>query len=660
MENTNIQEILAFATLMLFVAILIGLVTRRYRLPYTVGLVLIGLAISLVTHSSILAVRDPFRELVNSAIELITPDFILGLLVTPLIFESAFHLNWDNLRRDLVLILTLAIPGVAVTSLLVGGIVYLGEGILGIKMPFPVALLFGAMMAATDPVAVIALFRSMGLPRRLQMLLEGESLFNDGTAIVVFSLISSIAVSSTTSPGMYRGIWFQFLIEFIQVAGGGILVGLILGWLISQFINMIDDYLNETALTTVLAFGAFLVAEELHVSGVLAVVVAGLVNGNASPKGMSPTTHILVTGFWEYAAFVSNSIIFLLIGLEIDPTRLFTISSLQPILLAILAVLMARAAVIYGLSWVGKDIPGRWRHVLFWGGVRGAISLVLALSLPKLGSWVVDLQNMAFAVVLYTILVQGFTMGPMIHRLRLVERSEMQEEYERRHARAVAARAAYEHLKTMCQEGLFSNHTWELLSPLLKEHSEKLAEAVKEVLQVDPSVEAEELDTARREVLRAQRSALIGLLSDGVISEKVYSQLARGVDIQLSRNQEDWINLIKEKVLDPLSVTHLMAAIVQVQDVENAINALNEAGLSVTRLPSTGGFLGRRNVTLLIGFAAGQEQQIVESLAVSCRCRVEYLASPIEGMPYNLPPATPVTVGGATLFTLAVDRYEVL
>ena len=185
-------------------------------------------------------------------------------------------------------------------------------------------------------------------------------------------------------------------------------------------------------------------------------------------------------------------------------------------------------------------------------------------------------------------------------------------------------------------------------------------DAVKEVMLVDPNVEAEELDTARREALRAQRSALIGLLTDGVISEEVYSQLARGIDIQLARSQENWINLIKEKVLEPTPITHLMATIVQVQDVENAINALNEAGIPVTRLPSTGGFLGRRNVTLLIGFIEGQEEQIVHLLAENCRRRVEYRANPVEGIPFNLPPTTPVTVGGATLFKLAVERYEIL
>jgi CPA1 family monovalent cation:H+ antiporter len=659
METISIEQILAFATLMLFVAILTGLVTRRYRLPYTVGLVLIGLGISLLTHSNLLTVQDPFRDLVNSAIDFITPEFILGILVTPLIFEAAFHLNWGDLRRDLGLILLLAIPGVAVTTLLVGSIVFMGGGLAGAQFPLSVALLFGAMMAATDPVAVVALFRFMGVPKRLQMLLEGESLFNDGTAIVVFGLISSVVLSAAVAQEVAGGaVWIEFFVDFIQVAGGGLLTGLVLGWLISKFISVIDDHLIETALTTVLAFGAFLIAERFHVSGILAVVVAGLVNGNIGPKGMSPTTHILVTSFWGYAAFVSNSIIFLLIGLEIDPTRMF--SNLPLIILAILAVLMARGAIIYGFSWLSKDIPARWRHVLFWGGLRGAISLVLALSLPKFSSWSVDLQNMAFSVVLFTILVQGFTMRPFVKHLRLVERSEMQEEYERRHARAVAARAAFDHLQFMYQEGLFSDHTWQLLSPLLKEHSEKLAEAVKEVMLADPSVEAEELDTARREALRAQRSALIALLSDGVISEEIFSQLARAIDIQLSRSQDAWIHLIKDKILEPLHITHLMAVVVQIQDVENAIDGLNEANITATRLPSSGGFLGRSNVTLLIGLTEGQEKDAVAVLAQKCRRRVEYLASPIEGMPFHLPPSTPVTVGGATIFTLAVERYEVL
>jgi uncharacterized protein YaaQ len=207
-------------------------------------------------------------------------------------------------------------------------------------------------------------------------------------------------------------------------------------------------------------------------------------------------------------------------------------------------------------------------------------------------------------------------------------------------------------------EGLYSNHTWELISPLLKEHAENLSDAVKEVIQVDPIVEAEEIDTAQREYLRAQRSAFLGLLKDGVISEEIFLQLARGIDEQLAKDHSTWLSLIKKESFPPLKVDRLMAAVVQVQDVENAIHGINDAGLVVTRMPSSGAFLGRKNVTLLIGLAEGQEELAISALAENCRRRVEYLSSPIEGVPLHIPITTPITVGGATIFTLAVEHYE--
>jgi len=651
------EQILAFAVFLLFIATLVGLITRYMRLPYTVGLVLMGLGIGLVTHLSIFTTQDSFLELINTAIGYFTPDVILGLLVTPLIFEAAYHINWNDLRKDFLLILLLAVPGVAVTTLLVGGIVYLGEGFAGATFSFSVALLFGAMMAATDPVSVVSLFRYLGVPKRLQVLLEGESLFNDGTAIVVFTLVTGIALG-TSSMDVLNGssFWVRFITDFLRVSGGGILIGIIIGWMISKLISLFDDYLIETTLTTVLAFGSYIIAENVQVSGVLAVVAAGLVIGNIGPKGMKPTTHIQVNSFWEFAAFLSNSVIFLLIGLEIDLTRMD--DNLQLIFLAILAVLFARFVVVYLLTTFRKDTPFRWRHILFWGGLRGAISLVLALSLPKDNPWSVDLQNMAFAVVLFTILVQGFTMRPLIRHLRLVEQSDTQIEYERRHARAVASRAAYEHLQRMYQEGLFSEHTWNTLAPILKEHAEYLAGAVKEVMLVDPEVEAEELDIARRELLRAQRSALFGLLTDGIISEEIHSELSQGVDIQLAKSQDTWIRQIKQIVTDLDEIDRLMTVVIQVHDVENAMMALSEIGLAVTRLTSSGGFLGRRNITLLVGFNHGKEEVIYKTLKLSCRRRVEYISSPIEDAPFAMPVATPIEVGGATIFTLEVERFE--
>ena len=323
-------------------------------------------------------------------------------------------LNLNALRRDIIPILTFAIPGVILTMLVVGALVSWGTGI-----PIIYTLVFGAIIAAIDPVAVISLFRNVGVPKRLQVLLEGESLLNDGTSIVLYGLIISLAITGSEFN------LFNSIVDFIRIAGGGIVVGFILGALISQIINAIDDYLIETTLTTILAFGAYLVAEEVfHVSGVLAVVGAGLIAGNIGPAGMSPTTRIVLFNFWEYAAFLANTFIFLLIGLQIELSSLF--NSWQVIAIAIIAVLIARAVTIYGLAWVGRDIPFRWQHVLNWGGLRGAISLALALSLPLvLGETRNQLQVMTFGVVIFTLLVQGLSIGALVRNLGIISASEL-------------------------------------------------------------------------------------------------------------------------------------------------------------------------------------------------------------------------------------------
>ena len=334
----------------------------------------------------------------------VSPELFLGLLVPPLIFEAAFQVKAEDLFKDITPILSLAIPGVLLTTFLVGGVLYWGT-----DFSLTTALLFGSLIAATDPVAVVALFRSLGVPHRLQLLLEGESLFNDGTAIVLFNMMVTIAVTGYFNLG-------ESIVNFLVVSGGGLIIGLVLGLMISLAISIIDNSLIETTLTTVLAFGSYIVAEQFHVSGVLAVVAAGIVSGNLGPRRMAPTTRILVFNFWEYAAFLANSFVFLLIGLQIDLNILIT--DWKAILWAILAVLVARAASIYGLSWIGPGIPRRYKHVLYWGGLRGAISLALALSLPaSLGEQGTIIKSMAFGVVLFTLLVQGLTMKPFINRM---------------------------------------------------------------------------------------------------------------------------------------------------------------------------------------------------------------------------------------------------
>jgi CPA1 family monovalent cation:H+ antiporter len=624
-EESNVIIIEEVVIGLLLIAVIVGIITRRLRVPYTVGLVLIGLALSLRGQAEI----D------------FPPELFLGLLVPPLVFEAAFHLNIRDLRNDLAPILALAVPGVLITTGLVGLVVALGTG-----SPLSLTLVFGALVAATDPVAVVALFRSMGVPKRLQVLLEGESLFNDGTAIVIFNLMITIAITGHFS-------LIDSLIDFVMVSGGGLLVGLLLGLLFSQLTRRLDDPLIETTLTAVLAFGAYLVAEEIHVSGVLAVVAAGLVAGNVGPRGMSPSTRVLVFNFWEIMAFLANSLVFLLIGLQIDLYAL--VANWQFIMWAIFAVLAARAVSVYGLSWIGRGIPKHFKHVLYWGGLRGAISLALAISLPaSLGPIRGDIQAMAFGVVLFTLLVQGLTMRPLIRKMGLIKRRENQDEYERRHARAVMSKAAYERLYAMQQNGILNEHVWETLEPVLSQHMNNTTKAVRNIMHDNPEVEIEEYETARREALTQQRSTLSSLFRDGLISEEVFSELAAEVDRARTDTLTDWLEITHNH--RQISINHLLAAVIQEQDFENAIEALEQIDVPVVRMPSAGEFLGRRNVTILIGIPQGQEESIIQTLKQSSQQRVEILQES-DRFPLNKDEPAEITIG-ANLFSFDVERFE--
>jgi monovalent cation:H+ antiporter, CPA1 family len=505
------QQFLTTETLiieLLLVASLVAIVVRRLRVPYTVALVVVGL---LLTNLSPLNLE-------------LTPELILGLFVPPLVFEAAFHLNFSELRRNLATILVLAVPGVLITMLIVGAVLSFGTSLNLLS-----AMVFGALIAATDPVAVVALFRLLGLPKRLSLLVEGESLLNDGTAFVLFNLMLAVAV--TDHFNLLNG-----LADFARVSAGGIVIGLVLGWMISRLIARIDDYLIEITLTTVLAYGSYLVADQLHFSGVLAVVAAGLITGSLGPQGMSPTTRIVLYNFWEYITFLVNSLVFLLIGMQVDIPAL--LGAWQPILWAIGAVLLARAVVVYGLGWItgrlSEPVSWRWRNILAWGGLRGALSLALALSLPAtFGTDRFLLRTMAFGVALFTLLVQAPTMNALVRRLGIITINPTQVDYKQRHARLMALRSAEAHIERRYREGLVSAPVWEKLKPKLQEQIALLADAVRELLRVEPALESEELDTTRREILRAQRAAYLGMRGDGVISEEVYENLSAEVDAAL-------------------------------------------------------------------------------------------------------------------------------
>ena len=491
---------------LLAVAALVNLVTLRLQIPYTIGLVLIGFALSLFVRTNV------FR---------ISPEIILALLLPPLLFEAAYHVNLRDLKDEISSVLTLAILGVIFTMALVGVLIWLGAGIA-----LPYALVFGALIAPTDPVAVVSLFRKLGVPGRLLIILEGESLFNDGTAIVIFKLMLTFAITGQFNLG-------SGVLQFFVVAGGGLLVGVTAGLLVSTLIRRIDNRLVETVLTTVLAYGSYLIAEYyVGVSGVLAVVASGLAVQWFKEQSMSPGTQIIVFDFWEYAAFLANSLVFLLIGLETDLSLL--LENAIAIIWSILAVLVARVIIVFVLLPLFKrKLPPQWRAVLSWGGSRGAVSLALVLSLT-IGFKLRDqLLAMTFGVVLFTLIVQGLTITPLIRRSGIQQIDEVHQAYQRRHARAAALQAANNRLQALLRNGSISEYVYKTMKPVLENQLNEVMEEQREVMEKDPSLREEALKDTWKDVLRTQRSVLNNLYQRKAISEAVYAELTKELDEDL-------------------------------------------------------------------------------------------------------------------------------
>ncbi|MCG8348803.1 MAG: Na+/H+ antiporter [Chloroflexales bacterium] len=523
---------------LLVIASLVAMVVRRVQVPYTVALVVVGLFVTFQSSSMSLG---------------LTPDIILALFVPPLIFEASFHIDFKKLRDQLFPILMLAGPGVLLSMFIVGFIV---SSVIP-EMSLPVALVFGALISATDPVAVIALFKSLGAPKQLELLVDGESILNDGTGAVMFKLMLSFAVAAAAvgvgegaGEGEHSSILVGFM-EFLWVSGLGVGIGIGLGWVVSKLISGIDDSLIVTTLTTALPFGAFLMAEQMEVSGILAVFGAGLVCGNVGMPTLSPSVRIATLHFWEYLTFLVNSLVFLLIGLDMKLTQI--IDNIQPIAIAVGACMVSRVIVVYGFSalvnwthhagrsgglswlanWSKEPIPMAYQHVMFWGALRGAVGLALALSLDPSFPGAELIKVMTFGVVLFTLIVQAMTMGPLLRMLGLVDSDPNRLEIERRRARLIAARTAREHLEQMHQEGMISDATWKRLLPHLDVRIQTSLNAHQAMLHEQPSLLAEEHEQALREGLRAQRAMLKTLAQDNVISGTVYEELSHEIDAAL-------------------------------------------------------------------------------------------------------------------------------
>jgi CPA1 family monovalent cation:H+ antiporter len=387
---------------LLVVAIVVALVARRFRLPYTVGLVGIGIVLVLTRMAGGIV---------------LTHDFIFDVILPPLLFEAAINIHWPDLRRDFLPVFTLAILGTIISAAAVGlGMVYT------LGWPVRSATLFGVLIAATDPVAVIAMFKDNGITGRLRLLTESESLFNDGVAAVLFTI--ALTWGQATAGGQIAPI---FVLQTLALTvGGGILAGLLCAGVALAVAGRTSDHLIESTLTAVTAYGSFLLAEHFHCSGVLATLTAGILIGNFGflahddQSRMSSVGREFTLALWEFITFIVNSLIFLLIGMSVAMIS-FSQLGIAAFLIIMALVLLARALAVYPLcflfirSRVAMSLSEQ--HILWWGGLRGALGLALALALPPSFPFRSQILVATFGVVSFSVIIQGLTMPLLLRTL---------------------------------------------------------------------------------------------------------------------------------------------------------------------------------------------------------------------------------------------------
>lgn len=393
--------------LLLVVTLIVALVSRRLRLPYTLVLVLVGLIIGFL----------PILAAVH-----LDPSVVLFLFLPALLFDGAWNVEMERLRADWLPVLLLAVIGLGLSLTVVATIIHVGVG-----LEWLVAILLGAMVSPTDPVAVISLLRQLGMSDRLRTIIEGESLFNDGVGAAVFAIVLVLLLPTLGLAVSTEPLLGTIVLEALWLLFGGLALGLSIGWIAARLLRQVDEYLIEITVTFSVAYGVYLIGVALHTSGLLAVVGAGLVMGSYGRQtGMSARTQEAAHDVWEFIAYVANSLLFLLLGIQIGQANL--LDALPGIAWALVGVVAGRILLVYTLIPLHdviaqrsarpgrsthaffpspRPLPTHWRPLLILSGLRGALSIALVLSLPIAIPSRGLLTGITYGVVLVTLLGQG-------------------------------------------------------------------------------------------------------------------------------------------------------------------------------------------------------------------------------------------------------------
>lgn len=503
----NLKQFLLVLSVSLSVATLPQIFSWFRQIPYTLLLVIFGLG---------LAFFDV--RLVD-----LSPELILSIFIPPLLFEAAWNLKWLDLKQDLIPICLYAVVGVVISIL---GIALGLNQLTGLSLT--TALLVGASLSATDPVSVTALFRELGVGSRLTTLMEGESLFNDGMAVVAFSFLVAL-------PKGHANLAIQsILVQFFSVVGIGIAVGSLIGYGISYLTQRFDLPLVEQSLTLVSAYGTYLITEDLGGSGVIGVVITGLILGNFGSRiGMNPRTRIIVTEFWEFLAFFVNSIVFLLIG---DQIRFAILGeNLEIIAVTVGAMILTRAIAIYGLSSLSNrlansSIPLQKQTILWWGGLRGSVSIALALSIPAILPEREEIIATVFGVVLFTLLVQGLTIKPILEKLNLLGDQPLRQRYSEAIARFTALSRVLQYLNQGEKRPGIEAEFYRYQESLVKGELTRLEEEIEQLQDEYPNLRDFTAEQLRGELLAIEADTYAEFVKAGRLNRELASFLQQACE----------------------------------------------------------------------------------------------------------------------------------
>ncbi|WP_026576545.1 cation:proton antiporter [Bacillus sp. UNC438CL73TsuS30] len=506
MKELDVHSIFVIGFVLIMLAAFVTAIAKKLKQPYPIALVLVGALIGLTDFSSLASLKNFITQ--GEVFHFV----IVTLFLPALLGEASLKLPFPQLKNNKLPILALAFGATLISYLVVGFSSY-----FQLNLSIQAAFVFAALMSATDPVSVLSIFKSVGVNKKLAIIVEGESLFNDGMAVVLYQISGFYLLTYLDLgwEGLGMGIWI-----FVKVIVLGLIVGGALGYGFSILTKFYDDYPLEIIFSIILFYGSYLLAESMHGSGVIAVVVAAIILGNFGARiGMSPTTRLNIGNFWDVAALLANSVVFLMVGLEI--TRIGLSNKWGTIIGAILIVLIARSVAVYLSLIFNKDFPWAWKHIINWGGLKGSLSIALVLSLPYSFKGRDELLVLTFFVVLFSLVVQGLTVKPLITVLGVKPKERGVLEYEHLIAKIHRYDSAIEEI-TRVKRRLFI--TEPVSAEMVTEYQGKKSRVeteLQELYKIHSELKEKQRNLLSRQALYAEHEAISHLHKDEVISNDI-------------------------------------------------------------------------------------------------------------------------------------------